>query len=62
MLFGECPFQSNSIAKLIQLLEKDDLIIPKPINPAVEKLLRRMLIKDRFKRIDWTEIFDYKLV
>jgi serine/threonine-protein kinase ULK/ATG1 len=29
MLFGKCPFESKSIAKLIQMLEKEEVNLPK---------------------------------
>ena len=61
MLTGECPFQSNSIAKLIQILDSQDLNISKPIHPSFEKLIKRMLVKDQFKRIDWVDLFEFKL-
>ena len=61
MLIGECPFQSNSIAKLIQILDSQELYIPKQIHPAFERLIRRMLVKDQFRRIDWVDLFEYKL-
>lgn len=28
MLFGKCPFESKSIAKLIKMLEDEDVVIP----------------------------------
>lgn len=28
MLFGKCPFESKSIAKLIKLLEEENVVIP----------------------------------
>ena len=61
MLVGECPFQSNSIAKLIQILDSQDLQIPKTVHSSLEKLIRRMLVKDQFRRIDWVDLFEYKL-
>ncbi len=61
MLTGESPYKSGSIAKLIQILDTSDATIPRTNNPNVEKLLRRMLIKDPNKRISWNEIFDTKL-
>lgn len=33
MLNGECPYKSNSIAKLIQVLESSDAVFPKTSNP-----------------------------
>lgn len=61
MVFGECPFQSNSIAKLIQILQTEELRFPFQIQEVVESLLRRMLVKDPAKRIDWADLFEYKI-
>lgn len=56
MLFGFCPFQSNSIAKLITVLADTELKIPLEINaisPSTQALIKKLLVKDQFKRIDW---------
>ena len=55
MIYGRCPFESKSIAKLIKLLDEENLSIPEQpkISPNLEKLLKRMLIKDFNTRIDW---------
>lgn len=48
MLFGFCPFESNSIAKLISVLRENELKIPLEANPISEKtqfILKRMLTK-----------------
>ncbi len=59
MLYGKCPFESKSIAKLIKMLEDEDVTIPDnpKISPTLEKLLRRILVKDYNNRIDWKEFF-----
>ena len=62
MLFGYCPFESSSISELINKLKGMELSIPKNINPiseSTEILLRKMLVKDQFKRIDWVDLFDF---
>jgi hypothetical protein len=48
MLFGYCPFEESSIAKLISKVEEGLFIIPLNINPISEEtqeLLNRMLSK-----------------
>jgi hypothetical protein len=40
------------------------LAIPKEINfisEKVEGLLKKMLVKDQFKRIEWVDLFEYKI-
>ena len=61
MLLGKCPFESKSIAKLIKLLDEEELIFPETpkISATIKELLKRMLFKDHTARIDWPEIFEY---
>jgi serine/threonine protein kinase len=64
MLFGYCPFESSSISQLINVIKDNELKIPKDINPIsdeCEKLIRKMLVKDQFKRIEWVDLFDFKI-
>lgn len=63
MMFGKCPFESKSIAKLIKMLEDEDVRIPDSpkISPTSEKLLKRILVKDYNNRIDWEEFFKYTI-
>ena len=56
MLFGTCPFESSSIAKLISVLAENDLVIPLEVNNisvSTQNLLKKLLVKDQFKRIEW---------
>ena len=56
MAFGFCPFEESSIAKLINVLDHQELVINREINPIsqkLESLIRRCLVKDHFKRISW---------
>lgn len=53
MIYGVCPFQSNSIANLIEVLNTKDLHFPGPISPFLKNLITRMLTKDPFRRISW---------
>lgn len=45
------------------MLEDEDVVIPDypKISPTLEKLLKRILVKDYNNRIDWKEIFDYTI-
>lgn len=64
MLFGYCPFEERSIAKLIMLLDEAQLTIKRdinPISPQTETLLRKMLVKNPKERVDWEELFSYSL-
>jgi serine/threonine-protein kinase ULK/ATG1 len=61
MIFGKCPFESKSIAKLIKLLDEEELIFPESpkISTTIRDLSKRMLVKDHTARIDWPDIFEY---
>ena len=61
MLFGHCPFQSNSIAKLIEVLNTKELDFPGQISNFLKELIQRMLTKDPNKRIGWMELFQIKI-
>lgn len=60
MLFGFCPFEERSIAKLIMLLDDGQVDYKKEINnisSEIEFLLKKMLVKNPKERIDWNELF-----
>lgn len=64
MLFGYCPYQSNSIANLISTINSNEIVFPPEINQVSEKtqsLIRKMMTKDYFRRISWVELFGYKI-
>ena len=53
MVFGNCPFQSNSIANLIEVLNTQNLNFPGHISPILKGIISRMLTKDPLQRIGW---------
>ena len=62
MLFGICPYEDHSIAKLISQIDNKELQFPKHINNIsykTEDFLRNILIIDARKRMDWNQIFCY---
>jgi serine/threonine-protein kinase ULK2 len=63
MLFGFCPFEERTIARLISLIDEASVVFPSnvTISRKAEELLRRMLVKDQFKRIGWEELFSFNL-
>jgi serine/threonine protein kinase len=61
MAFGFCPYEESSIARLINVLENQELVINHEINPIsqqLESLLKKCLVKDHFKRISWDELLN----
>ena len=61
MIFGMCPFQSNSIANLIEVLNSKDLQFPGSLSPFLKTLISRMLTKDPIRRISWMVLFQIQI-
>ena len=61
MLYGVCPFQSNSIAMLINTINSHDITLPSNIKVTekTQQLLKKLLTKDYFRRIGWIELFNW---
>lgn len=60
MLFGFCPFEDTTIARLINQIHQKVVNIPRNINNIsrpVEEIIRKMLVIDPNRRITWEEIF-----
>ena len=53
MMYGFCPFEERSIARLINLIDEGTVTFPSSvkISKNTEELIKRMLVKDQFKRI-----------
>jgi serine/threonine protein kinase len=53
MLYGFCPFEERSIARLINLIDEGTVNFPSTVKVSknTEDLIKRMLVKDQFKRI-----------
>jgi len=52
-LYGFCPFEERSIARLINLIDEGTVTFSSnvKITKNTEDLIKRMLVKDQFKRI-----------
>jgi serine/threonine protein kinase len=61
MIFGMCPFQSNSIANLIEVLNSKELQFPGQVSTFMKTMISRMLTKDPIRRISWMELFQIKI-
>ena len=63
MLYGFCPYQSNSIAQLINTIDTKSIELPeeRKVSEKTKKLIKKMLTKDYFRRISWVELFSYKI-
>ncbi|EGR27762.1 protein kinase domain protein [Ichthyophthirius multifiliis] len=64
LLFGKPPFTAGNMIDLIKRIKNSPLEIPKKINKisaVTEDVLRKMLVVDPKKRIEWDEVFGHKI-
>ena len=64
LLFGKPPFTASNIIDLLKNIKSQTLQIPRHINKisdACEDVLRKMLVVDPNKRIDWEDLFDHPI-
>jgi serine/threonine-protein kinase ULK/ATG1 len=63
MLYGYCPFESRSIASLINTIDTQPVQLPNniPVSEKTQNLIKRMLAKDYFRRIGWVELFGIRI-
>ena len=65
MLFKEYPWEDSNPLKLLKKIEhKVENLIPEgaTISEATRDLLRRMLVIDENRRMQWDEFFNHKLI
>ena len=51
------PFTASNIIDLLKRIKKEPLTFPSKVNPHVEDVLRKMLVVDPHKRIEWNDLF-----
>lgn len=64
ILFGYCPYEDRTIARLINQIDHKVLSIPKHINrisKKTEDLLRKLLVVDPRYRIEWNNLLKINL-
>lgn len=64
LLFGKPPYTATNMVDLIKNIHNKQLEIPRKINnisPIAEDALRKMLVVDSKRRIDWPELFEHKI-
>lgn len=64
MLFQNPPFfglSVNELIKDIRRVTKTKLTFPRKISDETEDILRRMLVVDPTKRIEWSELFNHSI-
>ncbi len=55
MLYGYCPYESKSIASLINTIDTQPVQLPNQVKVSerTQNYIKRMLTKDYFRRIGW---------
>jgi len=62
LLFGKPPYTAANMVDLIANIKNKQLVIPKNINsisPVVEDVIRKMIVVDPKKRIEWEDLFNH---
>lgn len=65
MLFGKPPFVASNMIELIKNIQKNPVQFPRKINKisdVTEDVLKKMLVVDPRKRIEWEDLFNHKIV
>jgi serine/threonine-protein kinase ULK2 len=64
IMFGKPPYTASNMVDLIKNIKSKPLEIPRKINniqPLTEDILRKMLVVDPKKRIEWKELFAHPI-
>lgn len=64
MLFGKTPYTASNMVDLIANIKNKPLVFPKSVNnisPIVEDALRKMIVVDPIKRIQWEDLFKHPI-
>lgn len=51
------PYTASNIIDLLKKIKKDPVIFPFRVHPQIEDVIRRMLVVDPNKRIEWNDLF-----
>lgn len=55
------PFTASNIIDLLKKIKKEPLIFPHKVHPYIEDALRKMLVVDPSKRIEWNDLFRHPI-
>ena len=64
LLFGKPPFVAKNMVDLVKLIYNTPVSFDKKVNnisAIAEDAIRKMLVVDPKKRIDWEELFNHKI-
>lgn len=54
LVFGKVPYSAPNILDLLKKIRKEPLLFPFRVSPLIEDVLRKMLVVDPAKRIEWS--------
>ena len=62
MFYGRVPFVADSINKLYQVIQTEEVVFPaeKPISPELRELILGLLTKDHTKRMTLPEVMMHR--
>lgn len=61
MIFGKVPFSASNIIDLLKKIRKEPVVFPHKIPPVIEDVIRKMLVVDPAKRIEWNDLFNHPI-
>jgi len=61
MITGKVPFIANNIIDLLKKIRKDPVVFPHKLPFVIEDVIKKMLIVDPVKRIDWIDLFKHPI-
>lgn len=61
MIFGKVPYSASNIIDLLKKIRKDPVSFPYKVAPVIEDVLRKMLVVDPAKRIEWKDLFNHSI-
>jgi serine/threonine protein kinase len=53
------PYTASNIIDLLKRIKKDPVLFPHKVHPHIEDVIRRMLVVDPNKRIEWSDLFKH---
>lgn len=65
LLYGKPPYTASNIVELLKNIQTKPLVFPKniqKISPVVEDVIRKMLVVDPKKRIEWQVLFSHEII
>lgn len=59
MNLSRVPYSAGNIIDLLKKIKKDPITFPHKVHPQIEDVIRKMLVVDPNKRIEWSDLFKH---